>query len=269
MGSIGNGIALILILIVAISGLSLLMVESAFAQSIPKLSVPEFSLSYVDHSYYEPVTYTNYTDPYTGQQKTKSSGGYPVENKSIDVTIRNQPFISTSIDGNTTKLYYEIRWKGHFENWTDYAFSDVNYNYNGNNYYYDINYAVQATNSDYTVISYSPSFIGNIQEGGQVDFQVKAQVGYTFLYYGGHIQAIGTDYHYVTQRDWSNAQTITIPASSSSASPTTVPEFPSTILIITFLVAATLLATIVIRRRKNKGFRQQSFFQLHHEKLLN
>jgi hypothetical protein len=56
-------LALALILLLATS--SMLWVESVSAQSIPKPSVPEFSLKYVDHSYDVPTTYG--TDPYTGK----------------------------------------------------------------------------------------------------------------------------------------------------------------------------------------------------------
>ena len=81
-------------------------------------SVPEFSVAYVDHSYNVPVTHWTTTDPYTGEQITHSSGGEHVDNRTIDVTIRNQPFTPYIDSSNSTVyLYYNIRSKGHFENW--------------------------------------------------------------------------------------------------------------------------------------------------------
>jgi hypothetical protein len=50
MGSIYKRFSLLLVIILAVS--NLIMVESAYAQSIPKASVPEFSVGYVDNSYY-------------------------------------------------------------------------------------------------------------------------------------------------------------------------------------------------------------------------
>jgi len=192
---------------------------------IPKPSVPEFTVKLVDRSYDVPLTYTNSTDPYTGQQVTITHGGYHVENITIDVTIKNQPFTSTEIDGNTTQLFYAIRWKGHFEDWADtYHISGVDYNY------YLNNYGVQASNSDYTVKTYTMASFGNVPEGGQIDFQVKAQVGYSFAYYGehAHILPIGINFQSVEESDWSNTQTITIgesqaPTPSPAATPTPTP----------------------------------------------
>ena len=267
---------ILLFFIALLSGI--LLVNPISAQSTSKPSVPEFSANYVDHSYYVPLTYTNYTNPYTGQQETETNGGYTVENKTIDVTIKNQPFTSTNLDGNNIELFYEIRWKGHFENWTDYNFTNINYNSNGNNYLeqnnnnlYNLNYAIRATNSEYTVVSYSPSFIGNIPpgyefpNGGQIDFQVKAQVGYTFLYYGGHIQAIGTDYHFVTESDWSNAQTVTIsnatlilsnplPSTVSASVSTSTPTVPELSWLAIILPLVLMLAVaLVLRHQKFKS----------------
>jgi len=186
------------------------------AQSIFKPSVPEFTVKMADHSYDVPLTTVNYSNPYTGQQETKTNGGYHVENITIDVTIKNQPFTPTTVDGNTTGLFYVIRWKGHYEDWLDYG--DLN-NVAYENAYPCITYAIQAATSEYTVNSYSLSSIGKIPQGGLVDFQVKAQIGFSFLYFGGHIQPIGTDYHWVEESDWSNTRTITIDKNMPAATP--------------------------------------------------
>jgi hypothetical protein len=57
MGSSGKSFALILILIISFSSLSLLLIKPACAQSqsIPTPSVPEFSVKLADHSYDVPA----------------------------------------------------------------------------------------------------------------------------------------------------------------------------------------------------------------------
>jgi len=63
---------------------SLVMIDSASAQSIPKPSTPGFSLRLIDNSYDVPPTTT--VNPYTG--KTETSGGYHVEGYlEIDIII--------------------------------------------------------------------------------------------------------------------------------------------------------------------------------------
>jgi hypothetical protein len=65
-------IALVLILILTAS--SLIVVKTAPASaSIPKPSVPEFTLKFVDYSYDVPPTYG--IDPYTGKVVMTNTGG--------------------------------------------------------------------------------------------------------------------------------------------------------------------------------------------------
>jgi hypothetical protein len=213
----GKLATLLLIAVLMVS--SLILVESTYAAT-SKPSIPEYTVKLVDRSYTVPLTYTNSTNPYTGQQETSTQGGYHVENKTIDVTIKNQPFTPTNIDGNITQLFYVIRWKGHFENWAESAFSTADF------YYYLNNVGTPASNSDYTVKTYTLASFGNIPEDGQVDFQVKAQVGYSFLYYGqhAHIQPIGTNFQLVEESGWSSIQTVNISGNSFSPIPTTSPS---------------------------------------------
>ena len=91
---------LLVVLILTVS--SLIMAKPACA-STPKPSVPEFTLKYVDHSYDVPPTYS--TDPYTGKT-VMTQAGYHVENKSIEVTIKNQPFTNyKDASGNNVMLF--------------------------------------------------------------------------------------------------------------------------------------------------------------------
>jgi len=257
MGSIGKGFSLLLVVILAVS--SLMMVENAGAQSIPKPSVPEFTVEAVDHSYVVPTSTS--IDPYSGQQITHPS--YKVENKTIDIRIKNQPFSSTNIDGNVTGLFYIIGWKGHYENWAE--FYDGNDYFNTNHYDTNKYWGIEASNSAYTV--YSFSIFNSLPVGSEIDFQVKAVIGFNFLYFGGHIQPIGTVFHYVQESDWSKTQTITTPETSASTSPNptpsstntlesptpTVPEFPSwtTLLLLTTMVVAAGL--LVYHKKQKQG----------------
>ena len=89
MGSASKTFALFLILIIALSSLSLLVARSASAQSTPIPSVPQFTLTYVDNSHYVSPTYS--IDPYTGKM-VMSQEGYYQQNKSIEMTVTNQAF---------------------------------------------------------------------------------------------------------------------------------------------------------------------------------
>ncbi|MCL5876513.1 MAG: hypothetical protein M1540_01715, partial [Candidatus Bathyarchaeota archaeon] len=93
-------IALALILVLATS--SLIMVGSSSEQTIPKPSIPEFTLKYVDLSYDVPVTTS--IDQYTG--KTVTIQGYHVENRTIQLTIKNQPFTSYIENGQNISFYF-------------------------------------------------------------------------------------------------------------------------------------------------------------------
>ncbi len=102
---------------------SSLFVTVVCAQSIPKPSVPEFTLKYVDSSY--DVSQTYGIDPYTGQNRTINAG-YHVDNRTLVFTIKNQPFAPyTDSNGNYIDLYYNFRAKGHYgNNWFQYPFSN-------------------------------------------------------------------------------------------------------------------------------------------------
>src|SRR3990172_3290742 len=97
----------VLLLILILTASSLTAVNLANA-SIPKPSVPEFTLKLVDSSYDEPTTYS--TDPYTGKQVTHE--GYHVESRTIELKIKNQPFTPFLVEEGTAKwtayLQYNI-----------------------------------------------------------------------------------------------------------------------------------------------------------------
>lgn len=161
--------------------------------SITKPSVPEFTVKIANHSYDVPTTYS--IDPYTGE--TITHHGYHVENKSIEVRIKNQPFNRYSImdsDGTyrTINLHYNIWVKGHFaENWNQvYSYSD--------------GLPTQAP-GEYTVFSLPMTY----PSGSQVDFKVEAIAGYVHRPID---PASGwPTWAFTGEESWSNTQTITIP----------------------------------------------------------
>ena len=184
----------VLFLIAVLAASNLLMVGSVFAQSIPKPTVPEFTLKFVAHPYDVPPTYG--IDPDTGKNVTITEG-YHVLNKTIEVTIRNQP-------SNAYSLYYNVSMKGHYENdWT---------------YIPDSAQGYPASNSDYTVITISeyysrPSGIGKVTDPIQIDFRVEALLGYYTRIPGDYVFLFGQTYHDVftgKTSSWSTTQTLTL-----------------------------------------------------------
>ena len=154
--------------------------------SIPKLSIPEFTVELGDHSYVVP-SYTS-PDPYTGDPITHPS--YTVENITIDITIKNQPFTPPD---SLTNLYYNIRVKGNFEqSWTE--LYEISNNTPQNTL------RIQSTSKN-TVISVPQDY----PSGGLVDFQVEAVIATAH-------PLPNTNFGYWTWETsgWSNTQTIEI-----------------------------------------------------------
>jgi hypothetical protein len=90
--------------------------------------------------------------------------GYRIENKTIEVTIKNQPFTPyTDSNGHKISLYYIIQFKGHYEEWSTY---DDN-SYSGTR--------ILQSDSAYTTYS-MPS--DKYAYGSQLDFRVQAIIGY-------------------------------------------------------------------------------------------
>lgn len=207
-----------LLIILVLAASATLMANPAAAVSNP--SVPEFNVQYVDHSYDVPPTYG--TDPYTGQTIT-TSGGYHVDNRTIDVTITNQPFTpyKDPTSNQTVNLYYNVRSKGHFEDWTN---TNSGHSQGG----------LQASTSATTVISFNIEY-WNVPQGGQINFQVQAVLSYTNNTYSGSCFT-GSQTIVVAQSGWSATQTITIgnptPATAttppiSTPNPTFNPYYPT------------------------------------------
>lgn len=250
MGRTSKNLALIIILIMFVSGLSLMITKTAYAQSIPKPSVPDFTMKLGTQSHDVPSTSPTYTiDPYTGQQKivTPGSPGYHVENKAVELTIRNQQFTPYTDDKyHYIVLFYNVSYKGHFGNDWEYYYSSQE---SGGGF--------SQSNSDYTVVYFTqlPS------EGGQIDFRVQAQIGYYTQYYMPYV-----DFYFSGQvSGWSNTQTITIGETSGSSSPNptlsptnTIPSTPivpelSRLAILTLILFTLSIVFVLKLKTKNQS----------------
>jgi hypothetical protein len=191
-----------LITCLVVSSLSVFTAPSATAQAGYKPSVPQFTVKLIDTSYDIPPSSTTTIDPYTGKETTTTTPGYHVDQKSIEVTIKNQPFKPyTDADGYEHILCYAIHVKGHFSDvWT--RFNDQS--------------LIIQTNSSYTtvlrVVPYAAGF--------QVDFKVEIRIGYT--------RYRDIPEFVVEATSWSDIQTFTIPEkpSLSSLSPSQTTTFP-------------------------------------------
>jgi hypothetical protein len=143
MGKIAKNFALFLTLILAVSCLTLLMVESATAQTTSKPSVPEFTVRIVASS--------------------------------LEVTIKNQP-ITAYVDTNSSNpsLYYGFRFKDHNDTFPNWNYSPIYYvGISSYGTYY------KASTSDYTIVSFPAGSypLTGIIDSGQVDLQVIALIG--------------------------------------------------------------------------------------------
>jgi hypothetical protein len=217
------------------SSLTLPIIKPAGAQTpMPTSSAAPITSQYI--AFTLKLVYSSYNEttpnPYTGANVTQQ-----IINNTVEVSIKNQPWIYNGIKYD---LWYNIRTKGHFEtdNWAS-LYSNPDPSIGSS--------IIPPSNSGYSVVSYP---LENYPPNAQVDFSVQAfawnfSTGY---YPDGRYFSLAI---LVGKSDWSNTQTITIPASSASASasPTpAIPEFPT--LIILPLFAVMILLSIVFVRKK-------------------
>ena len=179
---------------------------STNTNNIPKPSIPEFTMKLVAYPYDVPSTppTTNTTiDPYTGEENvitTPGKPGYHVENKSIEITIKNQPFTEYKLDNNQVKLFYRVDHKGHYEK--DWETHDPS-----------IAGTFLQSDSENTVRS-----ITRFPTEGLIDYRVQALIGYFTSY-----NMPWTVYEFNGEvSGWSDPQTLTIPT------PTEPPASPPT-----------------------------------------
>jgi hypothetical protein len=209
---------------------SLLTVLPAKAQTIPKPAVPEFTLSFADKSYDVPPITRSTTDPYNNKTTTTTTPGRHVKDYEIEMTIKNQPYPS-SINGNASNLYYYVQSKGHYENWTE-AYSRVDF---------PENLHIQSDAGNTTLLFSA----NNFPSDAQVDFRVKAILGYTYnSFLSGHIMPIPTSDFVFEEGDWSSTKTFDM-SSVQAASPPPNP-YSVEVTIIAVLIAATVIVSLLV-----------------------
>ncbi len=259
MRNTSKTLALLLTLTIILSGLTLLTTKPANAQTVP--SVPEFTAKLVIQSYDTPATTPTYTiDPYSGEQKQVYPGSpsYHVENKWIELAIKNQPFTPyNDSEGRQVSLYYNIRYKGHFgSDWSYDPFKPdgvSSKSYGG----IDMTYLVPYTpsNSEYTKITYNLGTSG-IPTYGELDFQVQTQIGYIQTSGNAYTQRVfGATYNFIGESSsWSPTQTVSTtetsdPSQTAIMSPTSsVPEYSWCAIVP--LILSMLSAALIFRQRK-------------------
>ncbi|XHH09728.1 MAG: hypothetical protein ACFCUE_03635 [Candidatus Bathyarchaeia archaeon] len=258
MGKIGKISALILSLIVALPCLTLLTVDTANAQTVPK--TPEFTLKLIAHPYDKaPITSI---DPYTGKTIVAQEG-YHSDNKSIEITIKNQEFIPyKDSNGHGINLMYNIRWKGHFDttdNWSYFAGTATRQEYSSDYF--------RPSSTQYSTWAATLSLdewergSGNydhkilVPVESQIDFQVEALIGYSSQRTGQAIEVGAWSVYDFTGIDsgWSSTQTLNLADGSVSPTPT-VPE--QSWLVILPLLLSALCVAVAIRYRKNVNFKR-------------
>ena len=202
--------------------------ESTELAPIPKPSVPEFNVEFGVSSYDMPTTYS--IDPFTGEKITHH--GYHVESKTIELKIKNQPFVPYHDDsrGWNIRFYYNIRIKGHYsEDWIElYRASD--------------GYPIPS-DSQYTIFSYvlgenTDTILGTkkieFPAGAQVDFQVEAMIGFV------HRVVTGSTAPWIftgEKSGWSETKTLIFPTSEQ----TEIPEFPSWFILPFILMGSSVV----------------------------
>ncbi|MGD6851400.1 MAG: hypothetical protein ACQCN6_04985 [Candidatus Bathyarchaeia archaeon] len=258
MGKTSKTFALLLTITIVMACLTTLTVKPANAQSIPKPSVPEFTIKYNDYSYNVPPVYG--IDPDTDENVTKVEG-YHVDNRTVEFTIINQPF-TPFIDpsnGRTINLFYNIKYKlSSGGEWVSMFGGDREFwaGSSGQNFdpYVKFGYPIEDYSSQYTIIKYA--FLSDIPSYGAIDFQVQALEGYTnytaigeshIFYSAGHYTFYGE------KSGWSSTQKISL---SDGKISTVDSSFPSpTVPELSWLTIAPLLLSmfsiaLVFRRRK-------------------
>jgi hypothetical protein len=199
--------ALILIGLMVISSVSLLAVKPTNAQTVNP-SVPEFTVKYIP-----------------------ANDTYP---QIINIIIKNQPFVPPD---DLTSFNFNVRYKGHSqENWTEVFIESI-----AENRLY-----VQNTSSENTLIPLYDLKYGfgtiDFQGYSQIDFQVEAVIA-TFHPFAPHGDT-GT-WTYETS-GWSPTQTVTIPASSTSTLPSSIPTSTAAVPELSWLAILPLFVFLLL-----------------------
>jgi len=223
-----NCTVLLLVVCLVVSSFSVLAVSSVSAQAGYKPSVPQISsVKIVDSSYDVPPSSTKTVDQYTGKETTNTKPGYHVNQKSIEITIKNQPFTPytgkppySGDDGieKTFNLYYTVEVKGHFgEYWQQFGESFV----------------VQS-NSGHTVVSSAVVGQGTSQvnvidcaAGSRLDFRVRACIGHKYdaspsIWFWDPVWTVAP----IEYSEWSSVKTFVMPDGALLSPPSQTATWP-------------------------------------------
>jgi hypothetical protein len=218
----------VLVLVAVLLSLAAVGAQAASA-SVPKPSVPEFTLKVVSHSYDSTV---NSPDAHADM----SIPDVHVDVTTIEVSIENQLLSATL--GDNYHMYYNVRVKEHLsEDWTE-LYSCTNLSD-----YVSPGTCPQQWASKYTVLSVPADY----PAGTQLDFQVQAIMGHNSQVYppGNPLvpQVGGGGYEKVVvvegTSDWSSTQTVTVgvsPLVIGSVSPDAVGSISLAIAALAVLV---------------------------------
>ncbi|NLE05742.1 MAG: hypothetical protein GX638_13215 [Crenarchaeota archaeon] len=231
--------ASMLTLIISISCLTLLTMKPADAQTIPKPSVPEFTI--------QSQTHANTT--------------------TIILTIRNQPFdtasqypngffynVAMSVDGKNWSNFYHVEDASDWYPQQSNSSTTVLIYVAGETMYYPMN---------------SSQAVGIIPKSGEVAFKVQAMIGHRDR---GAFQNGFMPYVLVGEEsDWSNSQIINImqsptPSSSNTPMPTSFPSkqpteeppesqpqpFSTTLIVTAFIAAAVVIILGLLYFKKRR-----------------
>ncbi len=256
--------ALTILLLAALMASSLISVQAYTINSISKPSSPKFTVKLAAYPYDVPDETIKTVDEYTGKEITITNPGYHVENKCIEIVIKNPQFTpytltkhtginhetgeSYTYDRNcTVNLYYNVNVKGHFgDKWEGVPTS---YSYYGpqSNAQLDSNYTVITIKDNYSADSV-------------LDFQVKVLIGYYAEYFSDHIMPMGIDF-YGQESEWSKIQTLNmtqtttpsqnVPIQADTLFGFNLEQTSIIIAIVTIVVLAAL--SIFLRKRSVKG----------------
>lgn len=209
MGNISKLFCILLVVIFTAS--SLVMTESANAQSVPKPSVPEFTVQINDRSYDVPTSYS--IDQFTGEIITHE--GYHVDNRTIEIIVKNQDYSAYKDDD--IHLCYNLSVKGHFGDvWM----------------YYPENKGYLASDSAYTTITFDDFYrlidnhmISYTPRDWKIDFRVQAMIGsyhvewVSFNAPDSPLAGYGIEVFTGEMSDWSDTKTITLEADTNTPIP--------------------------------------------------
>jgi hypothetical protein len=201
-------LTILLIILLVIPSLAAL--QSVNAYSIPTPSTPQYTVTYADDSYDVPPQTT--VNSYTGKTEINQQG-YRVQNRTVTLTIKNQPFtVYTDSAGNIISLFYIVQVRGHFDGSWYCPSGDTDDRT-------ELKYIKAQGDYPSTVLVYGSPGNGlgytnlGAPSGGEVDFRIQAFIGYVNRVSDGYTM-FGEIYHYDftgQTSDYSSIQTIKLP----------------------------------------------------------